>query len=223
MKPIQIAPSMLASDFSNLQSELNKCAKIGAHLIHLDVMDGHFVPNITFGPPLIARLKQVCTVPFDVHLMISDPLRYAESFVQAGADIVVFHLEADSDTQATIDKIRSLGCKAGIAVKPNTPVELVYPYLSALSMVLIMTVEPGFGGQSFLVDMMPKVRTLRAYCDEHDIQIDIQVDGGIAPDTIGIASKNGANVFVAGSSIFNAADPQNTINTLIKVATDNAI
>lgn len=223
MKPIQISPSMLASDFSNLQAELNKCARSGAHMIHLDVMDGHFVPNITFGPPIIARLKQVCTVPFDVHLMISDPLRYVESFVQAGADILVFHLEADSDTQATLNQLHSLGCKAGIAIKPNTEVELVYPYLSQLSMVLVMTVEPGFGGQSFLADMMPKVRALRAYCDQQNLQLDIQVDGGITADTIGIASQNGANVFVAGSAIFNATDPQATINTLIKVATDNAI
>ena len=155
---IKISPSMLASDYANLQTELEKCEKGGADLIHLDVMDGHFVPNISIGAPVIAAMKKVCTVPFDVHLMISDPYSYIDDFVKAGADIISFHIESDSDTDKTIDKILSAGCKAALAVKPATPVEEVYPYLDRLSMVLVMTVEPGFGGQSFMHSTMPKIR-----------------------------------------------------------------
>lgn len=139
---IKISPSMLASDFANLENELKKCKTGGADLIHLDVMDGHFVPNISIGAPVIAAMKKVCDVPFDVHLMISDPYFYIEDFVKAGADIITFHIECDSDINKTIDKIIALGCKASLAVKPNTDIEAVYPYLDKLSMVLVMTVEP---------------------------------------------------------------------------------
>ncbi|MDE6156022.1 MAG: ribulose-phosphate 3-epimerase, partial [Eubacterium sp.] len=147
---MKISPSMLASDYANLQAELEKCEKGGADLIHLDVMDGHFVPNITIGAPVIKALKSVCSVPFDVHLMISEPLKYIEDFADAGADLISFHIECESDIEKTIDKIIAGGCKAALAVKPNTPIDAVYPYLDKLSMVLVMTVEPGFGGQSFM-------------------------------------------------------------------------
>lgn len=207
---IKISPSVLASDFANLESELKKCSDGGAELIHLDVMDGHFVPNISIGAPVIAALNKVCDTPFDVHLMISDPLFYIDDFIKAGADIITFHVECESDIEKTIDKIVDAGCKAALAVKPNTPIDAVYPYLDKLSMVLVMTVEPGFGGQSFMESTMPKIKELRAKCPA----LDIQVDGGINPDTVKIAGKAGANVFVAGSAVFKSDNPAATIKLL---------
>lgn len=207
---IKISPSILASDYANLEKELAKCKNAGADLIHIDVMDGHFVPNISIGIPVVAAIKKVCDIPFDVHLMISDPLRYAEEFANAGADIICFHAESDSDIDETIDKILSLGKKAAIAVKPGTDIDVVIPYLDKLSMVLVMTVEPGFGGQSFMESTMPKIEKIRAINKD----IDIEVDGGINPQTIKIAAKAGANVFVAGSAVFNSPDPLQAINEL---------
>lgn len=205
---MKISPSMLASDYANLEDELKKCES--AELIHLDVMDGHFVPNISIGAPVIKAMKRACSVPFDVHLMISEPLKYIEDFVNAGADIITFHTECESDINETINKILECGCKAGLAVKPATPVEAVYPYIDKLSMVLVMTVEPGFGGQSFMENMMPKIERLRA--DFPDI--DIQVDGGVNAETIKACAKAGANVFVAGSAVFKSENPQETIALL---------
>lgn len=205
---MKISPSMLASDYANLEAELKKCES--AELIHLDVMDGHFVPNISIGAPVIKAMKRVCSVPFDVHLMISDPLKYIEDFADAGADIITFHTECESDINETINKILECGCKAGLAVKPATPVEAVYPYIDKLSMVLVMTVEPGFGGQSFMENMMPKIERLRA--DFPDI--DIQVDGGVNAETIKACARAGANVFVAGSAVFKSENPQETIALL---------
>ena len=207
---IKISPSMLASDFANFEAELKKCEKAGAELIHLDVMDGHFVPNITFGAPVIKALKRVCNVPFDVHLMISEPLNYIEDFADAGADLISFHIECDSDTEETIDKIIACGCKAALAVKPNTSIDAVYPYMDKLSMVLVMTVEPGFGGQSFMADMMSKIEKLRK--DYPDV--DIQVDGGVNAETIKVCANAGANIFVAGSAVFKSEDPAATISLL---------
>lgn len=207
---IKISPSMLASDFANLEAELKKCENAGAELIHLDVMDGHFVPNITIGAPVIKALKSVCGVPFDVHLMISEPLKYIEDFAEAGADIISFHIESESDTRKTIDKIIACGCRAALAVKPNTDIDAVYPFLDKLSMVLVMTVEPGFGGQSFMENMMPKIRRLRKDCPD----LDIQVDGGINAETVKICAEAGANVFVAGSAVFKSENPAETISLL---------
>lgn len=207
---MKISPSILASDYANLEKELNKCKQAGADLIHIDVMDGHFVPNISIGIPVVSAIKKVCDIPFDVHLMISEPLRYAEDFAKAGADIICFHAESNSDIKATIDKIKELGKRAALAVKPNTPIDVVLPYLDDLSMVLVMTVEPGFGGQSFMECTMPKIEKIR----EINKTIDIEVDGGINLDTVKIASKAGANVFVAGSAVFNSPDPQKAINDL---------
>lgn len=207
---IKISPSMLASDFANLEAELNKCKNAGAELIHLDVMDGHFVPNITIGAPVIKALKSVCDVPFDVHLMISEPLKYIEDFADAGADIISFHIESESNPEETIDKIISCGCKAALAVKPGTNIDTVYPFMDKLSMVLVMTVEPGFGGQSFMADMMPKIEKLRnRYPD-----VDIQVDGGINAETVKVCARAGANVFVAGSAVFKSENPAETISLL---------
>ncbi len=205
---IKIAPSVLAADYANLETELKKCRS--AQLIHLDVMDGHFVPNISIGAPVIKAIRTVTPVPLDVHLMISEPLRYIEDFADAGADIICFHIESDSDTDKTIGKILDSGCKAAVALKPGTPASAVLPYLSRLSMVLVMTVEPGFGGQSFMADMAPKIRAVRAAAPD----IDIEVDGGINQDTIKTAAEAGANVFVAGSAVFKSGNPAETIEML---------
>lgn len=211
---VKISPSILASDYANLQSELERIST--SDMIHVDVMDGHFVPNISIGAPVTAACKKVCDVPFDVHLMISNPLDYVEDFAKAGADIICFHAECDSDTEETIDKILSLGKKAGLAIKPATPIDEVVKYLDKLSMVLVMTVEPGFGGQSFMESTMPKVEVIRKINPD----IDIEVDGGINAETIKIAAKAGANVFVAGSAVFKSENPAETIALLRKNAQD---
>ncbi|WP_308573636.1 ribulose-phosphate 3-epimerase [uncultured Eubacterium sp.] len=211
---IKISPSILASDYANLQSELERIST--SDLIHVDVMDGHFVPNISIGAPVVASIKKVCNVPFDVHLMISNPIDYVEDFANAGADIICFHTECDSDVEKTVDKIISLGKKPALAIKPATPIDDVVKYLDKLSMVLVMTVEPGFGGQSFMESTMPKIEAIRKINPD----IDIEVDGGINPETIKIASRAGANVFVAGSAVFKSENPAQTIALLKKNAAD---
>ena len=208
---IKISPSILSSDYGNLSSELKRMEACGADMLHIDVMDGHFVPNITLGAPIVKCIRKSSSLPFDVHLMISDPYKYIPDFVNAGSDIITFHAEADSDIEKTIDLILALGKKAGLSVKPKTPVEAVYPYLDKLSMVLVMTVEPGFGGQSFMEDMMPKVSAVRSEIDRRGLDVDIQVDGGINKDTISIAAKAGANVFVSGNAIFSSDNAEKTI------------
>jgi ribulose-phosphate 3-epimerase len=205
---IKISPSILASDYANLETELKKCES--AQLIHVDVMDGHFVPNISIGAPVVSAIKKVCSVPFDVHLMISNPIDYVEDFANAGADIICFHAESNSDIGQTIDKILSLGKKPALAVKPNTDIDVVMPYLDKLAMVLVMTVEPGFGGQSFMQSTMPKIEKIRAINKD----IDIEVDGGVNAETIKIAARAGANVFVAGSAVFCSENPAKTISLL---------
>lgn len=212
---MKISPSILASDYANLEKELDKCAS--AQLIHVDVMDGHFVPNISIGAPVVSSIKKVCNIPFDVHLMISNPLQYVEDFANAGADIICFHTECDSPIDETVDKIISLGKKAALAIKPGTDAKAVIPYLDKLDMVLVMTVEPGFGGQSFMESTMPKIEAIRAMAPD----IDIEVDGGINPETVKIAAKAGANVFVAGSAVFKSENPESTIN-LLKTNAENA-
>ena len=205
---IMISPSILASDYANLQSELKKISS--SDLIHVDVTDGHFVPNISIGAPVVESIKKVCDVPFDVHLMISNPIDYVEQFANAGADIICFHAESNSDIGDTIDKIVSLGKKSAMAVKPNTDIDVVLPYLDKLWMVLVMTVEPGFGGQSFMQSTMPKIEKLRKIAPD----INIEVDGGINAETVKIAAKAGANVFVAGSAVFKSQNPAKTIAEL---------
>ena len=208
---IKISPSILSSDYGNLSSELKRMEACGADMLHIDVMDGHFVPNITLGAPIVKCIRKSSTLPFDVHLMISDPYKYIPDFVNAGSDIITFHAEADSDIEKTIDLILASGKKAGLSIKPKTPVEAVYPYLDKLSMVLVMTVEPGFGGQSFMEDIMPKVSAVRSEIDRRGLDVDIQVDGGINKDTISIAAKAGANVFVSGNAIFSSDNAEKTI------------
>ena len=208
---IKISPSILSSDYSILGDELKRMQDCGADMLHIDVMDGHFVPNITLGAPIVKCIRKCSDLPFDVHLMISDPYKYVPDFVKAGSDIITFHVEADSDVEKTVDLINSLGAKAGLSVKPKTPVEEVFPYLDKLAMVLVMTVEPGFGGQSFMEDMMPKVSAVRAEIERRGLDVDVQVDGGINATTVVTAARAGANVFVAGNAIFSSDDAAATI------------
>ena len=205
---MKISPSILASDYANLENELKKIES--SDLIHIDVMDGHFVPNISIGAPVVAAAKRVCNVPFDVHLMITDPLDYVEDFAKAGADIICFHAESNSDIEKTVNKIIELGKKPALAIKPSTDIDIVLPYLDKLAMVLVMTVEPGFGGQSFMESTMPKIEALRKI----NSHIDIEVDGGVNAETVKIAAKAGANVFVAGSAVFKSENPAQTIARL---------
>ncbi|MFI3325137.1 MAG: ribulose-phosphate 3-epimerase [Clostridia bacterium] len=202
---MKIAPSMLASNYAFFKEELDKITN--ADYIHLDVMDGHFVPNISFGAGIIKSMKPHTNVPFDVHLMISQPLKYLSDFKNAGADILCFHIECDDDTNEVIDKIIELDMKPAIAVKPNTPIETVYPFLDKLFMVLVMTVEPGFGGQSFMPEQMKKVKALKAVAPE----ILVEVDGGIGRATIDICKASGVDIAVAGTSVFSAENPNDEI------------
>ena len=218
---ILISPSILSSDFSRLGQEILDISKAGADFVHIDVMDGHFVPNITIGIPVVESLKKVSPLPLDVHLMISDPLAYAKEFANAGADIITFHLESESDVKKTIDSIKSSGAKAGISIKPKTPVQSVFEYLDYIDMVLIMTVEPGFGGQSFMSDMIPKIAALKLECINRNLPTDIQVDGGIDEKTAALVAAAGANVLVAGSAIFKEKPYEKMINA-IRAAADAA-
>ena len=209
-----ISPSILASDFSRLAEEVKSIENAGADLVHIDVMDGMFVPNITLGAPVVSCLKGKTSLPFDVHLMIEEPIRYIDDFVKAGADIITFHIEAAKDVKATVDKIKAAGCKPAISIKPNTPADVVFPYLDELYMVLVMTVEPGFGGQSFMRETMPKVRAIRDEATKRGLDLRIQVDGGIDDKTVSEATENGADVLVAGSYVFKAADRKAAIEKL---------
>ena len=204
----RISPSILSADFANLERDIHDIEKNGADWVHVDVMDGLFVPNISIGIPVVQALRPVTRLPLDVHLMIDRPIRYVEAFIKAGADWLTIHIEADqpANNLACLEKIRQLGCKAAISLKPGTPAEAAIPYLSLCDMVLVMTVEPGFGGQKFMADMMPKVTAIRKLIDEKNPACELEVDGGVAPDTCKTCIEAGANVLVAGSAVYKAPD-----------------
>lgn len=208
------AASVLSADMLELGSEIKKMENSGVDMLHFDVMDGIFVNNITFGLPVLEQIRRSTDMTIDVHLMITDPLRYVKQFAEAGADIISFHLESESDPMAVIDMIRKAGARPALAVKPGTPAEAVYEYLPYVDMVLVMTVEPGFGGQSFMYDMMDKVRLLRKKIEESGSSADIEVDGGINGDTAAIVMEAGANVLVSGSYLFGAEDMAAAVNKI---------
>ncbi len=198
-----LAPSILAADFSVLGQQIKEAAGAGAEYIHIDVMDGVFVPSISFGMPLIQSIRKVTDKVFDVHLMIVEPERYVKQFKECGADSITFHLEATEDADALIDQIHALGCRAGMSIKPKTPVEVVRKYLSKIDMVLVMTVEPGFGGQKYIPESTERIRRARELADELGVDLDIQVDGGVGQDNVHVVLEAGANVVVSGSAVFH--------------------
>lgn len=206
-----IAPSLLAADYAHLADEIKKVEDAGAAYLHLDIMDGAFVPNISFGPELVASIRKSTKLIFDVHLMINDPIRYVDRFVKAGADMITFHIESTNNPETVIRAIESHEMRVGIAISPATPVDAILPYLPRLAQVTVMTVEPGFGGQAFMMPMLDKVRVLRRYALEKGLKLDIEVDGGINPDNVGYCTGAGANVIVAGSAIFKSKKPRSVI------------
>lgn len=211
---VKVSPSVLAADLSDLKNEVLAVDAAGADMIHLDVMDGRFVTNITFGIPVIACLRRHTSAVFDVHLMIEEPERYIERFIDAGADILTFHVEACADPRSALELIRARGCRAAISVKPNTPVSDIYPYLDVCDMVLVMTVEPGYGGQALIPECLDKVRELKAEITSRGLDTLIQVDGGINFATAPEAVRAGADILVAGSAVFGAENPAEAISTL---------
>lgn len=202
------SPSILSADFVNLQRDIQEMETRGADWLHVDVMDGLFVPNISIGLPVVKAIRGVTGLPLDVHLMIDRPLRYVEDFVKSGADWLTIHIEADQpqNTLEALDRIRAMGCKAAISLKPRTPAEAAIPYLTKCDMILVMTVEPGFGGQSFMWDMMPKLKKLRQMLDEVNPGCILEVDGGVDANTQQVCKDNGAAALVSGSAYFKAAD-----------------
>ncbi len=209
-----ISPSILTCDFAHLADELAFVEKTGADMVHLDVMDGVFVPNLSFGPPVIARMRPLTSMFFDVHLMMEYPDRLIEAFANAGADLINFHIESAAPVAETIARIKALGKQAALTLKPKTPAEAVFPYLDQIDMVLVMTVEPGFGGQTFMADQMPKVQALREEIDRRGLSVKIQVDGGVASATAPSCAAAGADIAVVGSALFNAADPAALVNEI---------
>lgn len=204
----RVSPSILSADFVNLERDIRALTPAGADYVHVDVMDGLFVPNISIGLPVVSAIRKVTELPLDVHLMIDRPIRYVDDFCKAGADILTIHLEADTpeNTRRALENIRANGVKAALSIKPKTPAEAVVPYLPLCSLILVMTVEPGFGGQSFMEDMMPKVAAIRRYIDEQNPACELEVDGGVNEQTAKICAAAGANVLVAGSAYFKAPD-----------------
>lgn len=214
MHNYKVSASILSADLLNLESEIKKLQKSGADMIHFDVMDGIFVNNISYGIPVLKSIRELpADMTLDVHLMITNPLKYIRKFAEAGADIITFHIESESDIMKTIEEISEINVKKAIALRPNTPAESVFPYMKYLDMVLVMTVEPGFGGQKFM-DMTDKIQKIRNYANKNNLDIDIQVDGGIDDKTAPVVKKAGANVLVSGSYLFRSENLSETVNIL---------
>ncbi|NLK37058.1 MAG: ribulose-phosphate 3-epimerase [Epulopiscium sp.] len=214
---ISLSPSLLSADFAKVGEQLTILENAGTPYLHLDVMDGVFVPNISFGIPVIKSIRKASNMIFDVHLMIVNPEKYVDEFRAAGADIINFHVEATDDPSGVIQKIKSSGAKAAITLKPKTPVSAIEPYLADIDMVLVMTVEPGFGGQKFMEDQMDKIKTLAHIREEKKLAFDIEVDGGIGLDNVSAVIQAGANVIVAGSAVFGAEDMAKRVKDFIKI------
>ncbi|MDU4859528.1 MAG: ribulose-phosphate 3-epimerase [Terrisporobacter othiniensis] len=215
---IKLAPSILSADFAKLLEDVKKVEKAGCEYLHIDVMDGHFVPNITLGPGIVKSLRKDVNMVFDTHLMIENPDNYIKDFVDAGSDLIVVHVEACRHLHRTIQNIKSHNVKAGVALNPGTPIETIKHVLQDVDMVLVMTVNPGFGGQSFIESMTGKIKELKQLIDEKNLNVDIQVDGGIKPSNINQVVEAGANVIVAGSAIFNSENIEETVKLMRKNA-----
>ncbi len=220
---IYISPSLLAADFTKLGEEVERIENSGANYLHLDIMDGNFVPNISFGPGIVSALRKSCMLIFDVHLMIYNPERYIDSFIKAGADIITVHYEAVKDPAAILKSLRDREVKASLSISPSTPVESIMPLVrdGLCDMVLVMTVEPGFGGQKLMPEMLDKVRKLRRFSVKYGIPLDIEVDGGITAENVGLCTSAGANVIVAGTSIFGSKKANAVIKSMRQTARDN--
>lgn len=213
---IKISPSILSADFGNMERDIRSLKSAGADYVHVDIMDGLFVPNLSMGFPMVSALRKITDMVLDVHLMIDRPIRYVERFCDAGADILTIHVEADSEenTLEALHKIRAKGVKPAICVKPKTPAEAILPYIELCDLILVMTVEPGFGGQSFMADMMPKVSQIRQYINERNPACELEVDGGVNEQTGKICISAGADVLVAGSAYFKAEKPADFVHSL---------
>ena len=211
---VKLSPSVLACDFNKFGEEINEVTKAGAEYVHLDVMDGHFVPNISFGIPVVEAARRATDAVLDVHLMISHPERYIERFADAGADIITFHYEATNNHEELIDAIHAKGKLAGVSIKPHTPTFVLEPIMHKLDLVLVMTVEPGFGGQKLIASTIDKVAEVNSMCKRLEVYPEIECDGGITPENVGFLINNGAGVIVAGSSVFKAENTQNAVNAL---------
>ena len=204
---MKISPSVMTCDFSRLDRAVATAEREGADWLHLDVMDGVFVPNLSFGPPVIASLRPITKMPFDVHLMVQDPLKLLDAYIKAGADMITFHAECSSPLEETLRRIREAGCKAGLSINPDTPVEVLWPYLPMLDLVLVMTVQPGFGGQAFRPECLPKVKAIRTECERRGLNIEIEVDGGVKATNVRDVAAAGATAVVMGSAFYDGDDP----------------
>ncbi len=220
---IVVSPSLLAADFGKLDSEIAAAAEAGAEMLHLDVMDGNLVPNISFGAPVIKALRPKSELFFDTHLMIARPLKYAPSFRAAGADHITFHIESDDDPAATLAAIHALGASAGVSLRPGTPAQALFPYLDAMDMVLVMTVEPGFGGQSFMADQLPKIAAFRKEIDRRGLAVRLEVDGGIDGKTAGSVLSAGADTLVAGTAVFRHPEGMRTAIAELRAAAKSPV